>query len=174
MKTEMSPEKIKEFFESLEKKKVHYIVIAGVGLDGKRGHLTRPHQDLDVLCSKSDLPLINKFLENLGYTGKKYNNLYKVFDNNSWKIDIELVTFEKDEAVIYESIAITRFPKSLFEHPQRGHINKVEFNIAPNELLKSWWEYSRKGNDAEYVENLPVNTQQIQKIKWILREKLEK
>ena len=79
----MSPEKIKEFFESLEKKKVHYIVIAGVGLDGKRGHLTRPHQDLDVLCSKSDLPLINKFLENLGYTGKKYNNLYKVFDNNS-------------------------------------------------------------------------------------------
>lgn len=169
MKTEMSPDKIKEFLESLEKKKVHYIVIAGVGLDGKRGHLTRPHNDLDVLCAKNDLLKVNQVLEKLGYSGKRYNDLYKVFDNYGGKVDIGLVTFEKNEAVTYGRIAITRFPKQLFEHPQRGRIDDVEFNVAPNELLRTWGAYSQKGTDAEYSASLPVDEKQTKKIKRILR-----
>ena len=170
MKTEMSPEKIKEFLESLEKKKVHYIVIAGVGLDGKRGHLTRPHQDLDVLCSKEDLPLLDQVLDDLGYSGKRYNDLYKVLDDNGGKVDIGLVSFEKDEAVTYGRIAITRFPKELFESPQRGHIDGVEFNVAPNELLKTWGSHSQKANDADYAKSLPVDKQKTQRIKRVLRD----
>ena len=38
MKTEMSLEKVK-FVQALDKKKLPYVVIAGVGLDGKRGRL---------------------------------------------------------------------------------------------------------------------------------------
>jgi hypothetical protein len=169
MKTEMSPEKIKEFLDALEKKKVHYIVIAGVGLDGKRGYLTRPHQDLDVLCSKKDLPKVDEVLEELGYKGRRYNDLYKAFDDKGGKVDVGLVTFEDKEAVTYGRIAVTRFPKSLFEHPQRGHIDNVDFNVAPNELLKTWGEHSQKESDAEYAKSLSANEKEIKKIKRVLR-----
>lgn len=93
-----------------------------------------------------------------------------MFDKNGGKVDIGLVSFENDEAVIYGRIAITRFPKELFEKPQRGHIDDIEFNVAPNELLKTWGSYSQKSNDVEYAKSLPADTNQMKKIKRILRK----
>jgi len=170
MKTQMTVEKIKKFIKGLEKKKIQYMVIAGVGLDGKRGYLTRPHQDLDVLCSKDDLELIEQILIDLGYSGKRYNDLYKVFDNKGGKVDIGLVSFEKDKAVTYGRIAITKFPKVLFENPQKGKINNFQFNIAPNELLKTWGKHSLNEADAEYANSLPADIRLIKKIKRVLRK----
>jgi hypothetical protein len=171
MKTEMTPEKIKQFIDKLEQKKVYYIVIAGVGLDGKRGQITRPHQDLDILCPKNKLASINKILDELGYSGERYNDLYKVFDKSGGKIDIALVSFEDDEAVTYGRIAITRFPKALFEKSQIGHIDNFIFNIAPNELLKTWGKDSKYEDDTTFANSLEVNVSQMKKIKRVLREK---
>jgi len=165
----MKKEKIKQFIESLEQSKVKYIVIAGVGLDGKRGYLTKSHQDLDVLCSKRDLLKIKEVLSKLKYSGKRYNDLYKVFDDSGGKVDIGLVSFEQDEAVTYGRIAITRFPKELFTQPQRGQIDGINFNIAPNELLKTWGIHSQKKDDAEYAKSLPVDKKKISKIKRTLK-----
>ena len=41
METNVTLEKLKEFIDALEKREVHYLVIAGFGLDGKRGKITR-------------------------------------------------------------------------------------------------------------------------------------
>lgn len=174
MKTEMSPNKIKQFIQALEQNRLKYIVIAGVGLDGKRGYLTRPHQDLDVLCLKDDLPKLDKILEKLRYSGKRYNDLYKVFDGSGGKADIGLVTIEGHEAVIYGRIAVTQFPKELFEKPQKGQIDDIQFNVAPNELLKTWGSDSQKGNDAEYANTLPIDESKTKHIKRALRKKPKK
>lgn len=165
----MTPEKIKEFTQELEKNNLKYIVIAGVGLDGKRGYLTRAHQDLDVLCLLEDLPKLNTILEKLNYSGKRYNNLYKVFNNNGGKLDIGLVEIENEYAITNGRIAITKFPKELFEKPQKGKINDIEFNIAPNELLKTWGSHSQNLNDSEYANSLKVDQEKIKKIKRILK-----
>jgi len=167
--SEITLERLNEFIRELERKKANYIVIAGFGLDGKRGHLTRQHQDLDVLCLKQDLPKLEESIKKLGYSGKRYNDLYKLTRPDGGKIDLGLVTLEGDEAVTYGRIAITRFPKELFESPQRGRIEDIKFNIAPNELLKTWGEHSQKMSDAEYAKILPVDAGKINRIKRVLR-----
>ena len=62
MKTEMTLKKVVDFTSQLEFRNIDYTIIAGFGLDGKRGFLTRPHQDLDILCAKNKLPLIEEVL----------------------------------------------------------------------------------------------------------------
>jgi len=114
MKTEVTIEKLKEFVKALEAKKIKYAVIAGFGVDGKRGYQTRPHQDLDILCSKNDLPKIEEVVEKLGYSGKRFNDLYKLKRGDGSKVDLALVTEEDKEAVTYGRIAVTKFPKELF------------------------------------------------------------
>lgn len=169
--TEMNLERLNEFIGELEKKKIKYIVIAGFGLDGKRGYQSRLHQDLDVLCKKDDLPKIDKIREKLSYSGERFNDLYKLNRNDGSKVDVGLLTFEGDEAVSYGRIAITRFPKGLFEHPQKGQIGKIKFNIAPNELLKIWGSDSQKGDDADYVKSLPIDEDKFKRINRVLRKK---
>jgi len=137
MKREITLTILKKIINGFEFEKIRYMVIAGFGLDGKRGYLTRPHQDLDILCLKKDLKKIEKIIKNLNYSGEKYNNLYKVYGEDGGKIDIGMLEIEGDETVSYGRIAITRFPKELFEKPQNGKIKNISFNIAPNELLKT-------------------------------------
>ena len=170
MKTEVTIGKLKEFLGALEKRNIKYVVIAGFGVDGKRGHQTRPHQDLDVLCLKEDLPKIEEVVQSLGYSGTRYNDLYKLKREDGSKVDLALVTEEGDEAVTYGRIAITRFPKKLFENPQIGRLKNFEYDIAPNELLRTWGEHAPKGDDADYVKTLPVNPDVIKKIKRLLRD----
>mgnify|MGYP006282352885 CR=1 FL=1 len=170
MKTEMTPARIRRVVESFESRGVHYMVIAGVGLDGRRGYLTRSHQDLDVLCPKEGLSVIDDILQRLGYVGTRYNDLYKAFDGRGGKLDIGLVSFEDDEAVMYGRIAITRFPKVLFDNPQRGGFDGVAFNVAPDELLKTWGSYSPKGSDAEYASSLDVDEGLASRITRELRQ----
>lgn len=171
MKTKVSLKNLKEFTHALEYNKINYIVIAGFGVDGKRGYQTRPHQDLDILCLKKDLPKIENTIEKLNYSGKKYNDLYKLKRDDGSKVDLGLVTIEGEEAVTYGRIAVTRFPKELFNKSQRGHIKDVEFNIAPNELLKKWGSYATKGDDKEYIKNLPINSKLFNSIKRKIRNK---
>lgn len=168
--TEVTPERIKEFLGELEKRKIQYVVIAGVGLDGKRGHLTRKHQDLDVLCLKNDLPKVEQAVKTLGYSGKRYNDLYKLQRDDGSKVDLGLVTIEDSDAVTYGRIAVTRFPKELFTKPQIGRIGGIKFNIAPNELLKTWGLHSQKELDSEYARSLPVDENLVKKIKRVLRK----
>jgi hypothetical protein len=170
MKTEITQERLKEFIGALEERKVRYFVIAGFGLDGKRGYQTRPHQDLDVLCLKDDEDKIKDIIEKLGFDIRnKFNDLYKLRREDGAKVDLCLVTLEGDEYVTYGRIAVTRFPRSLFK-PQKGHIGDVEFYIAPNELLKTWGEDSQKSDDAKYAKSLPGDYRLIKKIKRTLRK----
>lgn len=169
--TEVTLERLNEFIKSLEKNKIRYIVIAGFGLDGKRGFQTRPHQDLDVLCMKKELPQIERILRKLGYSGERFNDLYKLKRDDGSKIDLGLLTIEGDLAVSYGRIAITKFPKELFEKSQKGHIKNIIFEIASNELLRVWGNNSQKGNDAEYANSLPADEKIIQKIKRELRKR---
>lgn len=169
--TEVTPEKLKELTEELEKNKIKYIVIAGLGLDGKRGYLTRPHQDVDMLCLKKDKEKVEGVYKKLKYYIKENNNdKYQLRRADGSKIDLVYLTIEGKEAVSYGSIAITRFPKQLFEKSQLGKIEDVNFKIAPNELLATWGKDSQKGNDAEYSKTLPVNENLIKKIKRVLRK----
>lgn len=172
--TEVTPEKLKEFTGELEKNKLKYIVIAGLGLDGKRGFLTRPHQDVDMLCLKKDKKKVENVYEKLGYYIKENDHdKYQLRRADGSKIDLVYLTIEDNEAVSYGRIAITRFPKELFEKSQIGKIGNVEFNIAPNELLATWGKDSQKGNDAEYSKTLPVNKELVRQIKRVLRKEIE-
>lgn len=169
MKSLLTPEKLNEFVRSLERNNIKYIVIAGFGIDGKRGYETRPHQDLDVLCLKEDLMHIKKVIHRLGYKTDRYNDLIKLNREDGAKIDLGLVTIENEEAVTYGRIAVTRFPKELFYKPQRGNIGRIEFKIAPNELLKTWGADSQKGNDSDYAKRLPVDENIMERIKRVKR-----
>ena len=172
--TEVTPKKLEEFTGELKKNKIEYIIIAGLGLDGKRGYLTRPHQDVDILFLKKDKEKVEKAYEKLGYSIKENDNdKYQLRRADGSKIDLVYLTIEGNEAVSYGRIAITRFPKQLFEKSQVGKIDSVKFNIAPNELLATWGKDSQKGDDAEYSKTLPVNKELIDKIKRVLRKEIE-
>lgn len=166
----MPPKRIKELTTTLGEKGIRYVVIAGVGLDGKRGHLTRPHQDVDVLCLKDDEQKVEEMIEDLKYDRRRINDLYKLKREDGAKVDLCLVTIEGNEAVTYGRTAVTRFPKEFLEKPQKGHIDDVEFNIAPNEMLRIWGAHSDKGNDAEYAKSLPADEKKMKKVKRVLRE----
>lgn len=166
----MTLNKIKTILRELEKSDVEYIVIAGVGLDGKRGEFTRPHQDLDVLCPLKKLEQIECVLKKLNYSGQRFTNLYKVFDGKGGKIDLGLIYFEGDEGISSGRIALTKFPKSLFYSPQKGILEGFEFKIAPNELLKRWGSNSQFEKDAEFAKNLPVDESSYSKITRVLKE----
>jgi hypothetical protein len=170
--SEVTLEILKEFVSALNKENIKYTIIAGFGLDGKRGFQTRPHQDLDVLCLKTDLVKIENIIKKLNYSGKRFNDLYKLNRKDGSKIDLGLLTIEFSEAVSYGRIAITRFPKILFEKPQKGKIENLEFNIAPNELLKIWGKDSKKGNDSHFSYSLEANEKLLKKIKRVFREDL--
>jgi hypothetical protein len=169
MKTEVTIEKLKEFISSIEKERIPYIVIAGFDIDGKRGYISRPHQDLDILCLKKDLSKLQNIVGNLGYSGEFYNNLYKLHRDDGSKIDLALLEKEGEYAVSDGRLATTKFPFELFEHPQRGKIDDFEFNIAPNELLKTWGSQAPKGNDAEYVKDFIVDSELMNKINRTLK-----
>lgn len=174
MKTEVTLKSLKEFTQALEQRDIRYIIIAGYGLDGKRGHLTRPHQDVDILCLKEDQSKIESLIKDLDYEIKiRSNDLYKLKRSDQSKVDLCLVTTEGDEAVTYGRIAITRFPKTLFDNPQKATIEDVTFNVAPNELLRTWGSESKKGDDAEYSKDLPADPQKMKKIKRVLRKDLD-
>lgn len=98
------------------------------------------------------------------------NDLYKVFDKTKGKMDIGLITYEKDEAVSYGKNRITRFPLKLFKNVQRTSIKGFSFNIASDELLKTWGVCSQKGNDSEYAKTLKVNENLMKKINRISRK----
>ncbi|MFC1723075.1 NUDIX domain-containing protein [Nanoarchaeota archaeon] len=167
--SEVPPEIAKEFINALDKQNIHYSVIAGYGLDGKRGKLSRRHQDLDILIKKDDLEKLESILKELGYTGERQEDLYKVYRHDGAKIDIGLVTIEDDEAVTYGSLAITRFPKTMFENPQKGKIEDFTFNIAPNELLKNWGIQSKTEKDKAYAKFLPTNPEKTKLISRKIR-----
>ncbi len=169
MKSEVTPDILKRIIDKLESHRINYLVIAGFGLDGRRGFLTRSHQDIDILCLKEDIKEIERIIQELGYSGEKHNNMYKVYGEDSGKIDFGMLEIEGNEAVSYGRIAITRFPKELFEKPQKGKINDIEFNIAPNELLKIWGESSGQKQDSEYVKSIKVDEEVMKKIKRELR-----
>ena len=156
--THITIQNLGEFTKALEKEKIKYIVIAGWGLDGKRGKQTRVHQDLDILCLKKDFRKVKKIISNLGYVIKEnFNNLYKLFREDGAKVDLAFLMLKGDYLLSNGRIAITKFPKVLFEKSQIGNVEGVKFKIAPNELLKTWGSHSQKGNDAEFAKKLKVN-----------------
>jgi hypothetical protein len=168
MKTLVTLPKIKELLGAFEKANVNYMVIAGFGLDGLRGHQTRPHQDVDILCLKKDAKKIEKVTSDLGYEGEWFQDLYKIKRKDGSKADLAMATAEGDELVTYGRIAITRFPQSLFK-PQTGKIEDLEFKIAPNELLKTYALHATKGEDKAYADTIPVDSKLIKKIHRVLR-----
>ncbi len=168
MKTLVTLPKLKELLSAFEKANVAYMVIAGFGLDGLRGHQTRPHQDVDIICLKKDAEKIEKVSTDLGYAGEWFQDLYKIKRKDGSKADLPMATEEGDEFVIYGNLAITRFHKSLFK-PQTGKIDDLKFKIAPNELLKTYALHATKGEDKAYADTIQVDEKLIKKIRRVLR-----
>ncbi len=169
MKTLVTLEKLKELLDAFEKAHIHYMVIAGFGLDGLRGHQTRPHQDVDILCLKKDAKKIEKTTSDLNYKGEWFQDLYKIKrKEDGSKADLAMATKEGEEYVTYGRIAVTRFPRILFK-PQIGRIRDFKFKIAPNELLKTYALHATKGDDKAYADKIPVDTKIIGKIRRVLR-----
>ena len=171
MKPKVTLKSLKEFIKALRDRKIKYLVIAGFALDGKRGYQTRPHQDLDILCLKEDKKKIEALIKELDYEirDKTYDK-YKLKRRDGSKIDLCLVTTRGNERITKGRIAVTTFPKVLFDKPQKGKIKDVTFSIAPNELLRLWGCSSKKGNDLEYSKTLPVDNNKMKKIKRVLRK----
>ena len=94
--------------------------------------------------------------------------MYKIKRADGSKADLPMATEEGEDFVIYGNLAITRFPKSLF-NPQRGKIDDLEFKIAPNELLKTYALHATKGEDKAYADTIPVDEKLIKKIQRVLR-----
>ncbi|MFH1174292.1 MAG: hypothetical protein V1725_04110 [archaeon] len=163
MKTEVTLERLEEFTTALERGNVPYVVIAGFGLDGKRGLQTRPHQDLDVLCLKKDKDKVDTILSSLRYAGPLMNDTYKLKRSDGSKIDLTFLTEEGDDLISYGKTHITRFPRQMFS-PQKAHIGTVSFSIAPNELLYVWGRDCPKGDDANYAKTLPIDEQIVSRI----------
>jgi hypothetical protein len=169
MKTLVTLEKLKELLGAFENANINYMVIAGFGLDGLRGHQTRPHQDVDIICLKKNAKKIEKVTSDLCYKGEWFQDLYKIKrKEDGSKADIAMATQERNEFVTYGRIAITRFPCSLFK-PQIGKIRKFKFKIAPNELLKTYALHAMKGKDKEYARKMKVNEKIMKKIRRVLR-----
>jgi len=156
-----------EFINELTSNKIHYLVIAGLALDGKRGHLSRFHEDLDLLCLLSDQDAVAIIYENLGYSIKdKKNNLYQISKKDSGSIHICYLVSEGNEFVAYGNF-VTRFPKNLFYLSQRGKIDEIEFNIGPNELLKIWGIQSKNQEDREFAQSLKVESNIMDRVSRI-------
>jgi len=157
MKTKATVEDLKSLVDTLESQKIKYVVIAGFGLDRRRGYQTRQHQDIDILCLKDDEDRTVKLVEGMGYRETGWQgNLHKLRKADGTKLDLCFLEQEGEELVTYGNRE-TRFPGELFDQAQRGSIDGIGFNIAPDELLKTWGLDSRKGDDAEYAERIPVD-----------------
>ncbi len=169
MKTEVTPERLKEFVDELEHKKIKYFIIAGWGLDGKRGYQTRPHQDADILVLEKDKSEVEKVIEKLNYSRKQFGNVNKLKREDGSKIDLTFMTIEGDEAVTYGGIAETRFPKKLIDKTQKGHLQGIEFNVGANELLKTWGQHAGNEEDRKYAATLPADEGLMKRIKRILK-----
>jgi hypothetical protein len=155
---------LEEFISELEKNNIQYIVIAGFALDGKRGYLSRPHEDLDILCLIEDKKEVEIIYQNLGYTVKrKTANLIKVQKKEGTSIHLCYVVTEGEKRVTYGNRR-TSFPKYLFDNPQKGRIEDIEFNIGPNELLRIWGIQSFNEEDAKYAESLEFDKKIMKEI----------
>jgi hypothetical protein len=121
------------------------------------------------LCPKKDLQKLETVIKRLGYSGERYNDLYKLKREDGSKIDLALVTEEDKDAVTYGRIAVTRFPRDLFYTPQKGHIDGFEFSIAPNELLKTWGKDAPNEIDSEYVKTLPADSELMKLVQRVRR-----
>jgi hypothetical protein len=158
---------IKELVLDLESSNIHYLVFAGWALDAKRGRVTRPHEDLDVYCLRSEFSKIKGILEKLGYKlVDKINDLH-AFKKEGLKVDFCLLEEERGNLVTAVRFVKISFPKELFFNPQRGKIEDVEFNIPPNEILKADGLKSKKGTDAEFAKTLSVDESMNRKIKEV-------
>lgn len=147
------------------------MIIAGFAIDGKKGFISREHEDIDVLCAKEDKRKVEELIIGLEYNKEKYNDLYKLKNKKGVKdVDLCLVSEEGDFAVTYGKIAITKFPKKLFDNPQIGRLGDLKFKIAQNELLKTWGQYSKKEDDVCYVKRLKADEKIMKKIKRELRK----
>ena len=107
----------------------------------------------------------------LGYIGKRIKDTCKFVREDRTKIDMGLLSIEKEEVVTYGRRAVTRFPKKLFDNPRKGKIGKIKFKIGSNELLRLWGSFSKIKKDREYSKKISVNENMVRKISRELRKK---
>lgn len=154
---EMTLDKLEELVGALDENGIDYSIFAGFGLDGIRGELSRPHQDVDMMVLREDYEEIKEVLGNLGYEGEVSDGLYKLKRNDGAKAHLEMVTVKGDEIVLTGPKKITRIPLEIFENTREIEIEGVAFRISSNEILRFWGSFDRTGHDREYSQSLPFN-----------------
>lgn len=158
-------EKLKELTECLEKNKINYSVFAGFAFDGLRGKITRNHRDIDILVLKKDFDKIKKILESLDYDYEIINERLRATRKDGAKVDLEMVSIQRNEIIISGKYKLTKIPLELFKKAQKGRIGNLAFNVASNEILKLFLQYDQKGNDKEFLEKMPIDNVLFNKIK---------
>lgn len=119
-----------------------------------------------MLIFKKDLKKVERILEEFQLSGKNIDHIYKVFGEDNIKImDIGVLESENKNFVCYGKLIKTIFPKELFNEPKKVEIDGIKFNVAPNELLKTWGKYSKKDEDKEYSSSLKTNDKLMKRIK---------
>jgi phosphorylcholine metabolism protein LicD len=138
----------KEFLKLLEDNKIEYWIFGGMALDGLRGKLSRPHEDIDIYIyyrdSKKLLDLASK-----KYECYKKGNMYLI-KKDGLKIDIILLAKNESNYISYGNRAIAYYPKELFQDTIRVKIQDTNFRIAPIEVLVFESKYSKDKFDKKF------------------------
>lgn len=153
-----------ELIEELEKLKLFYEVFGGFALDGKRGRLTRKHDDVDVFCRGKDYSKLKKALLKLNYNLLYEINDLKAFQKPGLKIDLCLLKRIGSYCECELRYVKLLIPLTLLHNIQRASIGNCTFNIVPDELLKKDALNSRYREDREYGKKIKVNKELFNRI----------
>ena len=156
---------LEEIVELCESNNIKYWVIGGFAVDGKIGHISRNHGDIDICVHNSHQ---NKTLEiffNNNFTITKQGLKY-VFYKYDIKIDVFILLNKNNCYERKREWFKAKFPKKIFDDFQSGKIDNLNFKIPSNEGLKYYGSKTKHKKDKLYTNKLPVNDNLYSKISY--------
>lgn len=175
-RNETTLDDVNDIAKSFENNSVRYMIVGGYAIDGKKGKITRYHDDVDMLVLENEYHKIMEAVQKLGYKLiKKYNStcLFKKNKEGEMKPSKIHLSFLKRRgkfAVSEGRIATTRFPINWFDKSQTVEIKGVRFNIVTDELLKAFGLDAPKGDDAQYAKKIKVDERLYKQITRTLKK----
>jgi hypothetical protein len=154
----LSTDALKFTVDLLEEHHIHYYVFGGFALDGLRGAVTRPHDDLDIYVLEDDLEKFCKVMESAGYPCIKRENMYFI-DKEPLKIGIVVLCKDAENYISRGNKTLAFYPALMFSKEAHGRIKDIVFRIAPNEVLAFEAQHSRFSEDKNFGTKLSHNTQ---------------
>ena len=155
VKISMISEHVLNFYNQLKNLGIEIWIDGGWGVDALVGKQTRPHNDLDIVIQRKDIPRLRELLE-----GQRYKELrtedakpwnFVLGDENDHKIDIHVIVFDDQGNGLYGPIEKgAMYPAASLTGI--GSINgKTVRCISPEWMLKFHTGYELKEKDFQDV-----------------------